>query len=203
MVVEFADHLAVIEMPDGSAHGERLVDVIKRQWPAKPIRYALFSHYHPHYAGGLRAFMAESAIIVTTPGNEAFVQQVARYPFRIAPDRLARAPLPPRLQIFRGRLELADSANRLVVIDIGERSTHTDEFAVFWFPAARLVFEAEQGWVNAGGSLRASRRAEGFLRALADEGVEAERFVQTWPMRGLPPEVSRTALDALIRLRGK
>src|SRR5436190_5496652 len=77
LIVEFADHLAVIEAAVGSANGERIVDAARRQWPSKPIRYALFSHYHPHYTGGLRALIAEDATVITTPGNEAFVRRVA------------------------------------------------------------------------------------------------------------------------------
>src|SRR5678816_4820214 len=80
LVVEFADHLAVIEAAVGSANGERLVDTIQRQWPQKPIRYALFSHHHPHYTDGLRALIAAGATVVTTPGNEAYVRHIAELP---------------------------------------------------------------------------------------------------------------------------
>ena len=203
LVVEFADHLAVVEAAVGSANGERLVNTIRRRWPDKPIRWAFFSHHHPHYAGGIRALIAEGATIVTTPGNAAFVRQVASYRFGQAPDRLARSPRPLELRVFEKRFELADSTNRLVAIDIGQRSTHTDEFAVFWMPRQRLVFETEQGWITVDGTLRASRRAEGFLRALSEEGVEAERLVQSWPMRDNRAEVSRADLEGLIRARAK
>jgi glyoxylase-like metal-dependent hydrolase (beta-lactamase superfamily II) len=203
LVVEFADHLAVVEMALGSPNGERLADAVKRQWPAKPIRYALFSHYHPHYAGGIRAFMAEGATIVTTPGNEAFVRKVAGYPFHIAPDRFARSRRPLKLQTFRNRFELADSTNRLVAIDMGEKSDHTDEFAIFWLPKARLVFEAEQGWATFDGKLRVSRRARNLLQVLADPGADADRFVQSWPMRDDRAEMSRTEIEEGLKARGK
>ena len=203
LVVEFADYLVLIEAAVGSANGERMVGAVKRRWPEKPIRYFFFSHYHPHYTGGLRAFIAEGATIISTPGNEEFVRQVARYKFQIAPDRLARRPRPVRIQTFRQRFELTDSTNRLVAIDIGERSTHTDEFVIFYLPKQKLVFEAEQGWVTVDGTLRASRRAEGFLKVLDDEKVDVERLVQCWPMRGNKAEVSRLELEALVRERKK
>jgi hypothetical protein len=41
----------------GSANGEACRHDAA-QWPQKPIRYALFSHHHPHYTGGLRALIA-------------------------------------------------------------------------------------------------------------------------------------------------
>ncbi|MGH8004027.1 MAG: hypothetical protein ACRECJ_04825, partial [Limisphaerales bacterium] len=172
-------------------------------WPEKPIRYFSFSHFHPHYTGGMRAFIAEGAAILTPPGNEVFVRQVARYPFKKWPDRLARSPRRVRIQTFQKRFELADSTNRLVAIDIGERSMHTDEFVIFYLPKQKLLFEAEQGWVTVDGKLRAARRAEGFLKILDDERLDVERLVQCWPMRGNKAEVSRSELEALVLERKK
>ncbi|MGH8003571.1 MAG: hypothetical protein ACRECJ_02455 [Limisphaerales bacterium] len=203
LVVEFADYLAVLEAAVGSANGERMVDAAKRRWPEKPIRYFSFSHFHPHYTGGMRAFIAEGATILTPPGNEEFVRQVARYSFKLSPDRLARSPRRVRIQTFRKRFELADSTNRLVAIDIGERSMHTDEFVIFYLPKQKLLFEAEQGWLTVDGKLRATRRTEGFLKVLADEGLDVERLVQCWPMEGNKAEVSRSELEALVAERKK
>jgi hypothetical protein len=198
LIVEFADHLAVIELAVGSVNGERVIDVAKARWPSKPVRWMLFSHHHPHYAGGLRAAVATGARIVTTPGNERFVRDVVRRPFTLEPDRLARAPRPLALETFDKRFELADSTNRLVAVNIGARSDHTDEFVIFWLPRAGLVFETEQGWFTSNGELSASRRAEGFLRTLDDEKIAADRFVQSWPMRGTEGELTRARLEELI-----
>jgi hypothetical protein len=198
LVVEFADYLAVIEAAVSSANGERLVDTIKRRWPSKPIRYALVSHHHPHYVGGLRALIAEGATVVTTPGNEALVRQIAAYPFRLSPDRLARSPRALSIRTFDTRFELADKTNRLVAINIGERSQHTAEFAVFWLPEARLLFETELGWVTVNGTLRASRRAAKLLATVDEEHLDVDRFVQSWPMRGNRAELSRAELTAMV-----
>lgn len=197
MFVEFANYLAVIEMAVGSANGERLVDAARRKWPSKPIRYAFFSHHHPHYLGGLRAMIAEGATVVTTPGNEAYVREIATYPFTMAPDRLARAPKPVKIKTFKDRFELADSTNQLVAINYGERSSHTDEFVVFWFPRAKLLFEAEQGWLTIDGVLRGTRRAAPLLAWLTDQKLDVEQFVQSWPMRDTERQVSRAKLEEL------
>ena len=201
LIVEFADHLAVLEVAVGSANGERIVDAARRHWPSKPIRYALFSHYHPHYTGGLRAMMAEGATVVTTPGNEAFVRHLAELPFVSQPDRYARHPRPPKVVTFADRYELADSTNRLVAIDYGARSDHTDEFVVFWFPRQKLMFEAEQGWSTVNGSLRAGRRARSLLAWLPEQKLEVDRFLQCWPMRDNAAMVTRAQLDSLVQVK--
>ena len=199
MIVEFADHLAVIEFAVGSANGERLVDAARRQWPSKPIRYALFSHHHPHYVGGVRAMIAEGATVITTPGNEAYVREISAYPFESKPDRLARKPRPVTIRTFADRLELTDSTNQLVAINYGKRSQHTDEFVVFWFPGAKLLFEAELGWVRAGGKLRASKRAAPLLAWLTEQKLDVDRIVQSWPMSGNEASQTRAELETLVK----
>jgi hypothetical protein len=203
LVVEFADYLVVIEAAVSSANGERLVDAIRRRWPSKPIRYALVSHHHPHYVGGLRALIAEGATVVTTPGNEALIHQIAAYSFRLRPDRLARSPRPLSLRTFETRFELADATQRLVAVNIGERSQHTAEFAVFWLPQPRLLFETELGWVTVNGTLRASRRAAKLLATLDEEHLDVDRFVQSWPMRGNRAELSRAELTAMVEAQAR
>jgi hypothetical protein len=203
LVVEFADHLAVIEVALNSANGERIVDTVKRKWPSKPIRYVLFSHHHPHYLGGIRALLAEGATVVTTPGNEAYVRRIAEYPFTLRPDRLAKAPRPVQVLPFPARIELSDSTNRLVAFNIGKRSNHTDEFVLFWLPRQRVLFEAEQGWVTVNDTLRAARRAPTFLEIVKEENMDADLLVQSWPMKGEPAVVPRRDLEALVAKRKK
>ncbi|HET7904253.1 MAG TPA: hypothetical protein VFM17_06820 [Candidatus Eisenbacteria bacterium] len=199
LVVEFADHLAVAELAVGSKNGERLADALRTRWPGKPIRYALFSHHHPHYTGAARAMIAEGATIVATAGNEQFIRDFAARPFTIEPDRLARSPRAVSVRAFTGRTELADSTNRLVAIDFGPRSEHTDEFVVFWLPRQKLLFQSELGWVTrAGGALRPIRRAAAFLEWIAAEGLDVERIVQGWPMQGNERELTRARLAELV-----
>lgn len=203
LVVEFTDYLAVVEFAIGSPNGERLVDGIKARWPNKPIRYALFSHYHPHYLGGVRALVAEGATVVTTPGNAALVRQMCAAPFTLRPDRLARGPRPLALQTFTGRFELKDASNQLVAIDIGARSTHTDEFVIFWLPKGLTLFETEQGWFGRDGVQRAGRRAANLLKVMQDENLPAQRIVQSWPMRGTAPQMLRATFEKLVDERAR
>jgi len=201
LVVEFADHVAVIECAVGSANGERLVDAIRAKWPAKPIRYALFSHHHPHYTGGLRALIAAGATVITTPGNDSLVRAIAQRRFTLRPDRLARHPRAPRVVTYRDSTRLADAANGVELFDYGARSQHTDEFTVFWFPRQRLLFESELGWVTVDGAPRASRRAKALLAWAAERSLDVATVVQGWPERATAPVLSRATLDSLVAAR--
>ena len=201
LVVEFADHLALIEAALSSANGERIVDTLKRKWPSKPVRYFLFSHHHPHYLGGIRTLIAEGATVVTTTGNEAYVRRIATYPFTLEPDRLARNPKPVQVLPFPTRIELTDATNQIVAWNIGKRSQHTDEFVLFWLPRQKVLFEAEQGWVTVNGVLRASRRAATLLDLLREQKWDVQKVVQSWPMKGDRAEVPMNELEELVAKR--
>jgi len=201
VVVEYADHLAVIECAVGSDNGERIVDAIRVKWPDKPIRYALFSHHHPHYTGGLRALIDAGATVVTTPGNDSLVRAIAARPFTLAPDRLARHLRALHVVTYTDSLLLADAANRVVLYDYGERSQHTDEFTVFWFPRQRLLFESELGWGGTGAAPRASRRAKALLAWAAERGLDVGTVLQGWPEDDTAAMLSRAALDSLVAAR--
>lgn len=201
LIVEFADHLAVIEAAMGSVVGERIADAARQRWPGKPIRYALFSHYHPHFAGGLRGLIAEGATVITRPGNEAFVRHIASLPFHTKPDRLARHPVPLHVVTFVDRYELSDSTNRLVAFNYGDRSQHTDEFVVFWLPRQKLLFEAELGWMRVNDAPHATRGARTLMAWLGEEGLHVDRFVQSWPMRDHEAVVTWARLDSLVEGR--
>jgi len=202
LVVEFKEYLVVIECADESKNGERLVDALKKKFPDKPIRYALFSHYHPHYTGGLRALSTAGATIVTTTGNEKFVEDMGTLSFGLQPDRMQKSgSTKMNLQTFIDRIEIADSTQRIVLLDIGDRSDHTDEFVVFWLPNSRIVFEAEQGWLTVNGALKATRRAEKFMRTMDEMKVQYDRIVQSWPMRGTARDLTKDQLAELVRKR--
>jgi hypothetical protein len=175
--------------------GERLV--ARDQAPIRqPVRYALFSHHHP-LLGGLRARSPRRH--GGHSQNEAYVKEIASYPFTIQPDRLAgRPPKPVKVRTFTDRIELADAANQLIAINYGERSNHTQEFVIFYFPRQKLIFEAEQGWITVDGVLKATRRAATLTAWIAEQRLDVEQLIQSWPMKGEPAEVSLAKLEGLI-----
>ena len=85
MFVEFKDFILAVEAPaqhpalervpaDAQAGSdqpsERFIQKIKETIPNKPIRYLAVTHFHSDHAGGARAFLAEGATLLTTPGQQ-------------------------------------------------------------------------------------------------------------------------------------
>ena len=201
LLVEFADHLVVLDASAGSRQGEALLATIRAQGPKKPVRLVAFSHYHPDYTGGLRPFLADSIPVLCAPGNAGYVREIAARRFTRRPDRLERRShgryVPQLQELAPGGWTAADSLNELRVIDIGRTSQHTDSYLVFVLPRAGIVFEGDLGYFTRNGKLVASRRARGLVAALDASGVRCDRVIQGWPVQGNAREITYRTLREL------
>jgi glyoxylase-like metal-dependent hydrolase (beta-lactamase superfamily II) len=187
LVMETADGLMAFEAPVSSAIGEQIVDAIQAKFPGRPLRGIVASHYHPHYTGGIRAFVAAGCDVYATPELEAFIRTLLARPFTRKPDRLARSPREPAFHAIRGRLDWQDAASAVTMIDIGLRSQHTDEYTVFHFPKARVLFQGDLGYAAPNGTLRIFQRGYGLDGALQPHHLDIATLVQSWPANVTPP----------------
>jgi glyoxylase-like metal-dependent hydrolase (beta-lactamase superfamily II) len=141
-LIEFADHLMLVEAPLGE---ERTLAVIARARelkPEKPLRYVVNTHHHFDHSAGLRAAIAEGLTVVTHASNEAFVREMAERPFTVAPDALARAPRPLQIETVSDRRVFEDATRRVEVFPL-EGSQHAETLLAVYVPANRLLIEVD------------------------------------------------------------
>ena len=110
VLVEFSDHVVVIEAPQDDARTEATIAAVKRAMPAKPIRYVVNTHHHFDHSGGLRGYVAEGIPILTHEKNKAYFDQIFRSPFTLEPDRLARSPRAPVIEAVGDKKILRDDS---------------------------------------------------------------------------------------------
>jgi len=142
LVADFGDHLAVMESPNGSEQSGRAIAKIKAQFPGKPIKYVIPTHHHDDHAGGLRAFVAAGAVVVTTRGNATVFRRMAMASYTIEPDEQAVQQKPVQFLFVEGKLVLEDGGTRLEIIDVGP-SPHANEMLVAYVPASKFMFQGD------------------------------------------------------------
>jgi Metallo-beta-lactamase superfamily len=91
LAVDFKDGIVVIEGPQSEERANTVIAEAKKAIPNKPIKYVINTHNHFDHSGGLRAFVAEGATIVTYQGNKAYFEKVLAQPHTLAPDRESEA----------------------------------------------------------------------------------------------------------------
>jgi len=141
MAVEFNDHIVVVEAPLSAQVSEQAIAEIKKAIPDKPVRYVALTHHHSDHSGGLRAFVAEGASVVTTPANVAYVKSlVASTQLR---DALAKGAKPLKVEVVENRKRVfSDATQTLEMHDIGPNS-HAREMVVAYLPKQGILFQGD------------------------------------------------------------
>jgi glyoxylase-like metal-dependent hydrolase (beta-lactamase superfamily II) len=142
IVVEMRDHLIAVEGPLYEARTAPVVKAIKERFPGKPIRYVVPTHHHLDHAGGIRAFMAEGAVVVSPFSARDFYARVAKAPHTRHPDSLEKARTPVVIESFGGGPRvLTDGTRRVEVYPLP--TSHAEDLVVVYLPAEKIVIEAD------------------------------------------------------------
>lgn len=149
-LVEFSDHLMLLEAPQSEARTLAVIAKIKELRPGKPITQVVNSHHHFDHSAGIRAAIAEGATVITHDANRAFFEQLAKRPFTIAPDTLAKSPKPATVQTIGDELELKD-ATRTVVLYPLPGNPHGDAIVMAYLPKERILIQADAYSPEGGG----------------------------------------------------
>jgi glyoxylase-like metal-dependent hydrolase (beta-lactamase superfamily II) len=90
LIVEMKEYLVVFDAPIGDATATWIINAAKAKYPGKPVKYLVLSHHHMDHAGGLRAYAAQGATIVTGKGTAEHFRRVLAAPFTRNPDLSSR-----------------------------------------------------------------------------------------------------------------
>lgn len=183
LVVEFDQFLLVAEAPLNSENGELIIQAAHQLAPAKPIRYFVAGHHHPHYLGGLRPFVQRGATVLVGPGDAAYVRYLAAAPHTLRPDSLQQHPHPLQVEEISRSKTITDGHVELQIFCIGAQSAHTADYLIYYFPSERLVFEDDLAGIPQQGGVRpASARQAGLYHAIKALNLDVTTVVQSWPV---------------------
>jgi glyoxylase-like metal-dependent hydrolase (beta-lactamase superfamily II) len=142
VVIEMNDHLIVVEGPLNDERALAVIAEARTLAAGKPIRYVVNSHHHFDHSGGLRAFAAEGATVITHESNRAFFERALAAPATVAPDHMAKAARTPVVEGVRDRRVLTDGTRTVEIHHIaGNR--HADGLLLVYLPKEKLLSEAD------------------------------------------------------------
>jgi glyoxylase-like metal-dependent hydrolase (beta-lactamase superfamily II) len=142
VLVEFADHLSLIEAPQNDVRTLAVIAKARELRPDKPLTSVINTHHHFDHSGGLRAAVSEGLTIVTQTQNVAFYETVVRRSHSIVPDALTKNPKPLKIEAVLEELTLKDAAMTMSLYRIAG-SPHADTLLMAYFPKERLLVEAD------------------------------------------------------------
>jgi glyoxylase-like metal-dependent hydrolase (beta-lactamase superfamily II) len=142
VLVEMSDHLVVIEGPLDDARANAVIAEVKNLVPNKPIKYVVNSHHHFDHAGGLGAFAAEGATIITHDSTKAFLEQSLAAPRTIRPDKLAQSGKKATVEGMPDKRVLSDATHSVELYRIQD-NTHAEGLIMAYLPKEKLLVEAD------------------------------------------------------------
>ncbi len=142
VLVEFADHLTLIEAPQNEARSLALLAEIRKLYPNKPLTEVVNTHHHFDHAGGLRTFVDAGATIITHENNKAFYEQAFAAPRTISPDRLEQSKKKTNIVTVGDKKVLSD-ATRTLELYLIKDNTHDDGILMAFLPKEKILVEAD------------------------------------------------------------
>lgn len=142
MLVEFSDHLVLIEAPRDDSRTLAVIAKARELRPDKPLTQIVSTHHHFDHSGGVRAAISEGLTIIAQANSVPFHREVAGRPHTIAPDALARNPQPLKIEQVGDELALTDGTMTVNLYHIAG-NPHADTLLMAYLPRERLLIEAD------------------------------------------------------------
>jgi glyoxylase-like metal-dependent hydrolase (beta-lactamase superfamily II) len=142
VLVEMSDHLVVIEGPQDDARAAAVIAEVKNLAPNKPIKYVVNTHHHFDHAGGLGAFAAEGATIITHDSNKAFLEQSLAAARTIQPDKLTQTGKKAMVEGMQDKRVLSDATHIVELYRIQD-TAHADGLIMAYLPKEKLLVEVD------------------------------------------------------------
>jgi glyoxylase-like metal-dependent hydrolase (beta-lactamase superfamily II) len=142
VLVEFAEHLLLIEAPQNDVRTLAVLAKAHELRPSKPLTTVVNTHHHFDHSGGVRAAVSEGLTLVTQRQNAAFYQSALGRSHSIGPDAMARNPKPLKIDTVDDEMTLKDGAMTMILYRIAG-SPHADTLLMAYFPKEKLLVEAD------------------------------------------------------------
>ena len=141
-LVEFSDHLMLIDAPQSEARTLAVIARAKQTVPNKPLTQLVTTHHHFDHTAGLRAAIAEGMDVITHAGNKEWVERIAGRPHTIQPDTLAKNPTRLVVETVDDQREIKDQTQIVYLYHVAG-NPHSDTMLMAYIPRDRILIEVD------------------------------------------------------------
>ncbi len=142
IAVEFKDYFVMIEAPQNGERAAAFLAEVKKLFPNKPLKYVINTHHHFDHSGGIRAFAAEGATIITHRLNKPYYEKALTGPRTLVPDTLMKSGKKMVFETMGDKKVLTDGM-RTIEIHVVKDSPHTDGTVMAYLPKEKILVEAD------------------------------------------------------------
>jgi glyoxylase-like metal-dependent hydrolase (beta-lactamase superfamily II) len=142
VIVEFKDHIMMLEAGQSEARALAYIAETKRLFPNKPIRYVMNTHPHADHTGGLPTLVAEGAIVITQKNNEEFLSKALNTPRTLMNDTLAKDPKKARIETVLEKKVYSDGTRTVEMYHVFP-APHSNGLIIAYIPKEKVLFQGD------------------------------------------------------------
>ena len=141
-LIEFADHLMLIDAPQSEARTLAVIARAKELVPNKSLNQLVTTHHHFDHTAGVRAAVYSGLAVITHAGNKEWVEHMARRPHTIQPDALAKNVSRLSVDTVDGEREFKDQSMTVMLYHIAG-NPHSDTMLMAYIPRDRILIQVD------------------------------------------------------------
>ena len=164
-------YLIAVEAPNDDGQAIQSIDMARKRYPGKPIRYLILTHHHVDHVGGMRTYAAEGAAIVMGKGNGDYFRKVLGRPETLNPNAPKKA-LTPRVVEVDGKWSVNDGGREVdaYVVD----NPHAAGMLIVYVPDAKLGIVTDL--YVPGAPVASNAMVAALVKGVDKWGIKPERF---------------------------
>jgi glyoxylase-like metal-dependent hydrolase (beta-lactamase superfamily II) len=175
-LIEFSDHLMLIDAPQSEARTLAVIAKAKETVPNKPLTQLVVTHHHFDHTAGLRAAIAEGMNVITHAGNREWVDRIAARPHTMQPDTLAKNATRLVVETVDGEKEYSDQTMTVQLFHVAG-NPHSDTMLMAYVPRERVLIQVDAYSPGSGPHLYAAN----LLENIQKRNLRVDRIV---PLHG-------------------
>jgi glyoxylase-like metal-dependent hydrolase (beta-lactamase superfamily II) len=164
-------YLIAVEAPNDDGQAMQSIDMAKKRYPGKPVRYLILTHHHVDHVSGMRTYAAEGATIVVGKGNGDYFRKVLARPETL--NRFApKTAFTPKVIEVDGKWSVDDGGREVDAYAI--ENTHAAGYVIAYVPDAKLGIVTDL--YVPGAPVPSSAMVKALVKGVDKWGIKPERF---------------------------
>ena len=165
------NYLIAVEAPNDDGQAVQSIEMAKKKYPGKPIRYLILTHHHVDHVGGMRTYAAEGATIVVGKGDGDYFRKVLARPETLNPDAPKNAFTPKVVEV-PDKWSVKDGGREVDTYMI--ENPHAADMMIVYIPDAKLGIVTDLYVPGAPPPSNANVAA--LVKGVSRWGIKPERF---------------------------
>lgn len=165
------NYLIAVEAPNDDGQAVQSIDMAKKKYPGKPIRYLILTHHHVDHVGGMRTYAAEGATIVMGKGDGDYFRKALARPGTLNPDAPKKAFTAKVVEVD-GKWRVNDGGREVDAYMVD--NPHAADMMIVYVPDAKLGIVTDLYVPGAPPPSNANVAA--LVKGVSKWGIKPERF---------------------------